>query len=96
MLIGVCIGLEARVAHSTTINVVVDAPRVVKRVRRRQVIFEDEVETAEGELCHFCLKDNRRLSAVAKFRYKPDGVIFPLCSFHAEEQASNPKWEAMT
>jgi hypothetical protein len=31
------------VVQSTTMNVIVDAPRIVKRVRRRQIEYEDEI-----------------------------------------------------
>ena len=43
LLIGFTIGLETRVAQPTTINVIVDAPRIVKRVRRRQLVIKDEI-----------------------------------------------------
>jgi len=43
LILGFLTGFKYGVAQSTTINVVVDAPRVVKRVRRRQLVFEDEV-----------------------------------------------------
>jgi hypothetical protein len=44
LILGFCIGYSTRVAQPTTINVIVDAPRVVRRVRRRQLVFEDEVQ----------------------------------------------------
>jgi len=46
LLIGFCVGYEyyaKRVAQPTTINVIVDAPRIIKRVRRRQLVIEDEI-----------------------------------------------------
>ena len=44
LILGFSVGYSTRVAQPTTINVVVDAPRIVKRVRRRQLIVENEVE----------------------------------------------------
>lgn len=53
LLIGFCVGFETRVAQPNTITVVVDAPRIVKRVRRRQIIFENEISTNNGRLVDF-------------------------------------------
>ncbi|MEM3616795.1 MAG: hypothetical protein QXZ02_06475 [Candidatus Bathyarchaeia archaeon] len=53
LLIGFCVGFETRVAQSTTINVIVDAPRVIKRVRRRQLVYEGEVSADYGRLVDF-------------------------------------------
>ena len=44
LILGFSVGYSTRVAQPTTINVVVDAPRIVKRVRRRQLIVQNEVE----------------------------------------------------
>ena len=44
LILGFSVGYSTRVAQPTTINVVVDAPRVVRRVRRRQLVFEDEIQ----------------------------------------------------
>jgi len=51
LLIGFCYGFQMRVAQSTTIYVVVDAPRVVKRVRRRQLVYESEIEEVGSRRC---------------------------------------------
>ena len=44
LILGFSVGYSTRVAQPTTINVIVDAPRIVKRVRRRQLIVENEIE----------------------------------------------------
>ena len=82
LILGFVVGYSTRVAQPTTIYVTVDAPRVVKRVRRRQLVFEDEVfvEEVRRPRCFFC-----RREAVGRFRFKPSGAVVALCSVHAEE-----------
>jgi len=85
LILGFIFGLQTRVAQPTTLTVVVDAPRVVKRVRRRQLIFEDEV--GEGEGCWYCGRES-----VGRFRYVKTGRVYPLCSFHAGEFLNGKTW----
>jgi len=76
LILGFVVGYSTRVAQPTTIYVTVDAPRVVKRVRRRQLVFEDEVVVCEARGC-------RR---PAEFRfYHCNGNVYNLCGKHVEE-----------
>jgi len=43
LILGFVVGYSTSVAQPTTINVIVDAPRIIKRVRRRQLVIEDEI-----------------------------------------------------
>jgi len=47
-IVGYMGALSVKVHSSQTIYVVVDYPKVVKRVRRRQLVFEDEVDVYES------------------------------------------------
>jgi len=48
LILGFVVGYSSRVAQPTTIYVTVDAPRIVKRIRRRQLVYESEFEV------HYC------------------------------------------
>ena len=106
LILGFLVGINEMCHKPTTIYVTVDAPRVVKRVRRRQLVFEDEVfvEEVRRPRCFFC-----RREAVGRFRFKPSGAVVNLCRVHAEEfkynyelveefrktdeKKSHPKWK---
>ena len=76
LILGFVVGYSTRVAQPTTIYVTVDAPRVVKRVRRRQLVFEDE----------FVVCDARGCRQPAEFRfYHSNGNVYNLCGKHVEE-----------
>jgi len=49
-ILGYLGAVEVDVHVGQTINVYVDAPRVVKRVRRRQIVFEDEGQQPDSML----------------------------------------------
>jgi hypothetical protein len=91
LILGWLTGFKYGVAHSATIHVSVDAPRIVKRVRRRKLVFEGENCEIDFERCHFCGK-----ASVGKFRYKPTGKVYGLCGFHAGEfVSSRGSWECV-
>ena len=76
LILGFVVGYSTRVAQPTTIYVTVDAPRVVKRVRRRQLVFEDEVVVCDARGCR----------EPAEFRfYHENGNVYNLCGKHVEE-----------
>jgi len=58
LVLGFLVGVNQMCHKPPTITVVVDAPRVVKRVRRRQLVFEDEVEVETAEVVDFKSKFN--------------------------------------
>jgi hypothetical protein len=96
VLLGATVGLQTRVAQPTTINVFVDAPRVVKRVRRRQLIFENEIEALETNdvnesSCDLCGKP-----VVAVFRHGKSGIVKRVCVYHATYMKEDSRWNEVT
>jgi len=100
-LLGIMHGYQAPVYANHTINVIVDFPRVVKRVRRRQLYFEDEVEVVEGNVldpgdvqpvlkCGFCEK-----VAVGIVESLVNGKKVFVCRRHQEELAVHSKWRVL-
>lgn len=93
LILGYLVGVSRMCYKPTTINVVVDAPRVIKRVRRRQLMFEDEVSSEVSTppvsrlTCDLCGKD----PVVASFRHT-SGIKKRACSFHAKILQNYPKW----
>ena len=95
--LGIMAGYQAPVYASHTINVIVDFPRVVKRVRRRQLYYEDEVEVVDGAYvaldaqpmisCVFCSH-----AAVDTAECRSDGKKVFVCERHKEELRVHPKW----
>lgn len=98
-LLGIMHGYQAPVYASHTINVIVDFPRVVKRVRRRQIYFEDEVVEEKvldpGDVqsvvkCGFCDK-----AAVGAAVHRESGKKVFVCRRHQEELAVHSKWRVL-
>lgn len=97
-LLGIMHGYQAPVYANHTINVIVDFPRIVKRVRRRQLYFEDEVESVEispGEeqseiSCSFCDKE-----AVGMATHLENGKKVFVCEYHRKCLGEHPKWEVL-
>jgi hypothetical protein len=54
LILGFLVGINQMCHKPTTLTVVVDAPRVVKRVRRRQLVFDDEVSWCVEGVRVFC------------------------------------------
>ena len=87
LIIGFTIGLETRVAQPTTINVIVDAPRIIKRVRRRQLVIEDEITVCGFRDCEG--------PAVASGVYHGDRE-FLLCEKHlVEAESKRLEWKVI-
>jgi len=90
LLIGFCVGYEyyaKRVAQPTTINVIVDAPRIIKRVRRRQLVIEDEITVCGFRDCEG--------PAVASGVYHGDRE-FLLCEKHlVEAESKRLEWKVI-
>jgi hypothetical protein len=91
LILGFLVGVREMCHKPTTIDVVVDAPRVVKRVRRRQLVFENEVDVVEGDVCVYCGRE-----AVGVFRYRRTGKEYSLCGFHAKEFLAGKTWEVVS
>jgi len=90
LLIGFCVGYEyyaKRVAQPTTINVIVDAPRIIKRVRRRQLVIEDEITVCGFRSCEE--------PAVGSGVWRDKGE-FLLCEKHLLEAKNDPiQWKVI-
>ena len=95
LLIGFTIGLQTRVAQPTTIYVVVDAPRVVKRVRRRQLVYQDEVKeevvNTRNEPRCFCGK----IPAVGRYKHLSSGIEKDVCGYHSKQLSKRPDWKVL-
>ena len=98
-LLGIMHGYQAPVYASHTINVIVDFPRVVKRVRRRQIYFEDEVVEEKvldpGDVqsvvrCGFCDK-----GAVGTAVHGDSGKKVFVCEYHKRCLGEHPKWKVL-
>ena len=86
------------IVNSRVPNVVVqvDMPRIVKRVRRRQLFFEDEVESVEispadvqaSVNCSFCDKE-----AVGSAVHRESGKKVFVCGYHKGCLREHPKWQ---
>lgn len=93
LMLGWLVGVES--GRSPIVTVQVDMPRVVKRVRRRQLVFEDEVEVtevpAESEqpTCFIC--GGRAVGEAVH----ECGKRFLVCEKHLEELRLHPKWEVI-
>lgn len=97
--LGIMAGYEAPVYASHTINVVVDFPRVVKRVRRRQIYYEDEIEVTEEGIsprdvqpeirCHFCSR------AAVGLAESVQGIRVFVCDVHQRELQQHKKWRVL-
>jgi len=76
-----------------------DMPRIVKRVRRRQLYFEDEVsveEVSAGDVqsvvkCGFCDKE-----AVGSAVHRESGKKVFVCEYHKRCLSEHPKWKVLT
>lgn len=95
LLLGWLVGVQSgRVPEMT---VVVDAPRIVKRVRRRQLVFEDEVSVSGvgagadvgKPVCYFRGCDGEVVGQAVFEGGKP---VF-VCVRHYEELRVHPKWK---
>jgi len=76
LVLGFLVGYEYGYRKNPTIYVTVDAPRVVKRVRRRQLVFEDEVVVCQARGC----------KQLAEFRlHHYNGNVYLLCGKHTDE-----------
>jgi len=82
--------------HCPTFEVNVDMPRIVKRVRRRQIYWEDETyeSVMNGQdrqlvlKCGFCGKE-----AVATAVHEESGKKVFVCKYHKECLSEHPKWK---
>ena len=97
LMLGFVGGVDQGVRQLPTFVVQVDAPRVVKRVRRRQLVFEDEVSVSEvavesGEpKCYFRGCDGE---VVGRAVFEGGKPVF-VCARHREELRFHPKWKVI-
>jgi len=97
LLLGLVAGVSAMRQGVPSVVVQVDAPRVVKRVRRRQLVFEDEVSVSEvavesGEpKCYFRGCDGE---VVGRAVFEGGKPVF-VCARHREELRFHPKWKVI-
>lgn len=95
LLLGWLVGVES--SRVPVVNVSVDMPRIVKRVRRRQLVFEDEVSVSEVSVgsgvpkCYFCGCDGEVVGQAVFGGGKP---VF-VCVRHREELRFHPKWKVI-
>jgi hypothetical protein len=99
LLLGWLVGVET--GRLPVVNVSVDMPRIVKRVRRRQLVFEDEISVSEepavsaraepvgngGLKCFICGGE-----AVGEAVHEDGKHVF-VCGRHLEELRVHPKWK---
>lgn len=92
LLLGWLVGVKSGRVSNVTVQV--DMPRVVKRVRRRQLFFEDEVseEVVEADKqavvkCGFCDKE-----AVGSAVHRESGKTVFVCEYHKGCLREHPKW----
>lgn len=96
LILGYLVGVSRMCHKPTTINVVVDAPRIIKRVRRRQLTFEDEINSEVSKssvaklTCDFCSRE----PVVASFRHL-SGIKKRACDFHANVLRNHSKWSML-
>ena len=95
LLLGWLVGVSSGRVPNVTVNV--DMPRIVKRVRRRQVYFEDEVSEEVSEdvqsvvKCGFCDKE-----AVGSAVHRESGKKVFVCGYHKGCLSEHPKWLVMS
>jgi len=99
LILGFLVGVDHVCATPTSLVVQVDAPRIVKRVRRRSVYFEDEVEVSEEAVtardvqeeisCHFCKR-----GAVGLAESVQGSRVF-VCDVHQRELQGHEKWKLL-
>jgi len=85
-------------SRAPVVTVNVDMPRIVKRVRRRQLFFADEVSVEEisaGDkqsdvFCSFCDKP-----AVGYAEHKESGKKVFVCEYHKRCLSEHPKWKIL-
>lgn len=99
LALGFLVGVSQVCHKPTSLVVQVDAPRIVKRVRRRAVYFEDEVEVSEEAVsprdvqeeisCHFC-----KHPAVGLAESSQGSRVF-VCDVHKRELRQHSKWKVL-
>ena len=100
LLLGWLVGVQSGRVPNVTVSV--DMPRIVKRVRRRQIYFENEIdvtETVDGGIetvtsqpeirCGFCDK-----AAVGTAVHEESGKKVFVCAYHKGCLEEHPKWTA--
>lgn len=100
LILGFVGGVDAaKPSGVPTLVVQVDAPRIVKRVRRRQLVFEDEVSVSGASVedekklkCYFqgCGRD-----VVGEAVSVANGMRVLVCEHHREELRNHPKWKVV-